>query len=125
MANLEKHPRSAMREWQDAEENPIPTHARSPQVLGHYNKNRKFAPARDRFWLAKPAEPQQAPSLESGEAGRMPKIELKRSQAASFDHLLKKSRLLQLRQPVQVKKVEPHTHLVEKGLKRAAPRKRG
>jgi hypothetical protein len=46
VANLQKHVKSVSDEWLEAETNPIPTHARSPHILGYYIKDRRLDPWR-------------------------------------------------------------------------------
>jgi hypothetical protein len=48
MANLEKHPKKVIQEWLEAEDSPIPTHSRSPHVIGEYIKNRRHEEPRYR-----------------------------------------------------------------------------
>ncbi|MCC6390334.1 MAG: hypothetical protein IT167_22550 [Bryobacterales bacterium] len=41
MANLEKHPKKAMEEFEQAESSMVPACARAPRLIGQYTKNRR------------------------------------------------------------------------------------
>jgi hypothetical protein len=102
VANLQKHPKSPILEWLQEEENSAPTHSRSARTLSAYvglvkttaRKSRRLPP-----WEP-PAKPEPALAREPGGENKPPG---KPSQLGSFDHLLKSSRLLQLRAPYDYK----------------------
>lgn len=41
VANIQKHPKRPIEEVEQADFSPVPTHARSPRLVGHYIKNRE------------------------------------------------------------------------------------
>ena len=73
MANLEKHPKRVIEEWLFAEESLIPTHSRSPHVIGLYIKNQ-----RREKWGFRPRFIADAGKLLIWLAGERPPAELRR-----------------------------------------------
>lgn len=100
MRNPEKHKKNLALEWNNEEEDTFPTHSRSSHVLGPRLKVTKPAPVR----APRRAEaPPAADVLAMREPGPPPKISLRNSQPASWDHLKKLERLPNLRAPYQYK----------------------
>lgn len=58
MANLEKHIKPLMSDWEDADYSQVPTRSRSARVLGRYTKNRRALPLRRPQQAAAQPEPE-------------------------------------------------------------------
>ncbi len=97
MANLEKHKKNPLHEWMEAEEGTFPAQSRSSHVLGAYIKIPKAVTRKSRRVMpeSQPAKPEPALAREATPA----KLEEKRSQASSPEHLRRLSRLPKLRAP--------------------------
>ena len=106
MANPRKQSKNSIGEWLEEEENSAPTRSRSARTLGAYVKIVKTTARKSRRlppWEP-PAKPEPALAREPGGENKPPG---KPSQLGSFDHLLKSSRLLQLRAPYGYKPTAP------------------
>ena len=104
--NLEKHRKNPIQEWLEAEESTVPTHSRGSYILGSYIKlpkptPKKFRPTPRSKSAAKP------PADLAREPAPPPKLQRKRSPAASLEHLRKLERLPQLRAPFHFKSAPP------------------
>jgi hypothetical protein len=99
MANLEKHKKSDLREWLEATENStVPAQSRSSHVLGAYIKIPKAVPKKRRSQVLDGAPAKPEPAL-MREPSPPVKLEEKRSQPSSPEHLRKVARLPKLRAP--------------------------
>ena len=95
MATLEKYKKNPVAEWLEGEDDNLPSQSRNPHILGEYIKIRKPAVG----GRARQVPPKEAPKVDlalAREAAPL-KVDERRSQAASPEHLRKQERLTQLR----------------------------
>lgn len=98
MANPQKHSKNPLIEWLEEEESPAPAHSRSARTLSAFVKIAKPPAGKSR--RLPPAKPAGKPDPALvREAASEVKPGDKRHQQASFEHLLKLSRLPKLRAP--------------------------
>jgi len=97
MANLEKHKKSTLQEWMEAEEGALPAQSRSSHVLGAYIKIPKAASPRARRAVTAQPAPKVEPALAREPAP--PAKNGKHTQASSPEHLRKLNRTPKLRAP--------------------------
>ncbi|MDW8355078.1 MAG: hypothetical protein RMK57_11160 [Bryobacterales bacterium] len=100
MRNPEKHKKNLALEWNNEEEDTFPTHSRSAHLLGPRVKVTKPAPVKGPRRNQTSSQPDV---LAMREPGPPPKVSLRHSQAASWEHLKKLERLPNLRAPYQYK----------------------
>jgi len=102
MANPRKYSKNPILEWLDEEEGQAPTRSRSARALSPYVKIPKAPAGKSRRppVVPPPAKPEPALAREPG-GPALPAA--RQSQPASFDHLLKLSRLPRLRAPYDYK----------------------
>jgi hypothetical protein len=102
MANQGKHKKSTVLDWMEGEDETVPTKSRGSHVVDSYIKKSKVA-------LKRSSRPAAASVPEKPEAALLrepapqPKIDLKHSQAASWERQRRLERLPQLRAPYQYK----------------------
>ncbi len=107
MANLEKHKKNPLLEYLDGEESTVPAQPRSSHVLGAYIKIPKASVSgKIRPPVAGEPERKVEPALVRDPAPPA-KLEEKRSQANSWEHLRKTDRLANLRAPVTRPSAKP------------------
>jgi len=98
MANPEKHRKNLLLEWLEGEENTLPAKPRSRHVVGSYIKIPRAATRRSRRIVPEIQVEKLEPALVR-EAAPPVKLQEKRTQANSPEHLRKASRIPKLRAP--------------------------
>ncbi|HOK48179.1 MAG TPA: hypothetical protein PLA43_03545 [Bryobacteraceae bacterium] len=98
MANPEKHRKNLLLEWLEGEESTLPAKPRSRHIVGSYIKVPKAVTRRPRRIVPETQPEKLEPALVR-EAAPPVKLQEKRTQANSPEHLRKASRIPKLRAP--------------------------